>query len=184
MCAWVAEAHTVNCCLLLLQHLQEMQQAGQLLQPLQHNQDMRAIRAVPAQTMPTRLPQHRTGQASSGSDAEHSTAHLSATHRSLGQAFDCQFSDTRSGMQAVTVAAPSDAGQAVEQLLALDGPVDAAAVAAACEGRGFSLVLRDMPKRCRAVAALVGALEQQLGLPAGANLYYTPAGTREACCCC
>jgi hypothetical protein len=33
-----------------------------------------------------------------------------------------------------------------------------------------------MPKRSRAVAELVGALERQLGLPAGANLYYTPAG--------
>ncbi|KAF6260088.1 hypothetical protein COO60DRAFT_1637891 [Scenedesmus sp. NREL 46B-D3] len=49
---------------------------------------------------------------------------------------------------------------------------------AACQDLGFSLVLRDMPKRCRAVAELVGALEQQLGLPAGANLYYTPAGAQ------
>jgi hypothetical protein len=60
--------------------------------------------------------------------------------------------------------------------LTVDVPVDAAAVAAACEAQGFSLVLRDMPKRSRAVAALVGTLEKQLGLPAGANLYYTPAG--------
>jgi hypothetical protein len=90
------------------------------------------------------------------------------------------------GCEQPIFAQQQEAAAGVEQLLALAGPVDAAAVAAACKGLGFSLVLRDMPKRSRAVAALVGALEQQLGLPAGANLYYTPTGRlrSQICCCC
>lgn len=79
-----------------------------------------------------------------------------------------------------------------EQLLAADGPITAEQVAAACgvsceqepgiaglqqhQGLGFSLVLRDVSQRIRAAARLVDSIEQQLGLPAGANLYYTPPG--------
>lgn len=63
----------------------------------------------------------------------------------------------------------------------------AESIAAACEmqphnkGSGFSLVLRDVPKRVAAVAELVNSIEQQLGLPAGANLYYTPPGRVLSC---
>lgn len=66
-------------------------------------------------------------------------------------------------------------GTLTEQVLVLPGSVSAADIQSAVSG-GFSLVLKDMPKRSRAVAAIVDGLEKQLGLPAGANLYYTPAG--------
>eukprot|EP00775_Hariotina_reticulata_P002387 gene2387-2691_t len=65
-----------------------------------------------------------------------------------------------------------------EQLLQLD--VDSN-IAAACQSafqQGFSLVLRDVAKRSRAVASLVDWLELGLGLPAGANLYFTPPGAQ------
>eukprot|EP00879_Flechtneria_rotunda_P030617 GHRR01033276.1.p1 GENE.GHRR01033276.1~~GHRR01033276.1.p1 ORF type:complete len:370 (+),score=147.81 GHRR01033276.1:547-1656(+) len=56
------------------------------------------------------------------------------------------------------------------------GMAATAASAAAALQRGYSLVVRDIAKRIGAVASLVDALEQQLGLPAGANLYLTPPG--------
>jgi hypothetical protein len=152
------------CHLLLLQHLQDMHQSGQLLLPLQHNQDVRAIRAVPAiPEQPQPLQQQQQPPQSK------QTSNTAVTGSTAGTSNVCSFAEAQ------------DTSAAVEQLLALDGPVDAAAVAAACQGLGFSLVLRDMPKRSRAVAELVGALEQQLGLPAGANLYYTPAGALLCC---
>lgn len=43
---------------------------------------------------------------------------------------------------------------------------------------GFSAVLRDAPRRCYHVSALTAALEAQLGLPAGANVYLTPPGSQ------
>lgn len=46
---------------------------------------------------------------------------------------------------------------------------------------GFSLVLRDIPKRCLVVGRLAEALEGELGLPAGANLYLTPQGVWCLC---
>jgi hypothetical protein len=63
-----------------------------------------------------------------------------------------------------------------EQLLPLDAGGNIAVACQAAFLQGFSLVLRDIPKRSRAVALLVECLELCLGLPAGANLYYTPPG--------
>lgn len=71
------------------------------------------------------------------------------------------------------------AGRADEVLWGLEGSVSTDSCVAALQA-GFTIVLRDMPKRCPAVCALVDALEEQLGLPAGANLYLTPAGV---CAC-
>lgn len=62
-----------------------------------------------------------------------------------------------------------------ELLWGFEGPVSTDGCVAALQA-GFTFVLRDMPKRCPAVAALMDALEAQLGLPAGANMYLTPAG--------
>lgn len=62
-----------------------------------------------------------------------------------------------------------------EVLLELSGHVTAASCRVALQA-GFSLVLRDIPKRCLVVGQLAEALEEELGLPAGANLYLTPEG--------
>lgn len=59
------------------------------------------------------------------------------------------------------------------------GPEGAGVTASDCMDAlqdGFSLVLRDTPKRHVALGLLIEALEQQLGLPAGANVYLTPPG--------
>jgi hypothetical protein len=66
-----------------------------------------------------------------------------------------------------------------EDVLTLSPPVSAASCLSAHQ-RGYTLVVRDMPARCLQVCLLAEALEQQLGLPAGANLYLTPPG---ACGC-
>jgi hypothetical protein len=68
---------------------------------------------------------------------------------------------------------PAVTGQ--EMLWGLHGAVGTDSCLAAMQS-GFTIVLRDMPKRCAAAGALVDALEAQLGLPAGANLYLTPSG--------
>lgn len=70
---------------------------------------------------------------------------------------------------------PVPAGAGQELLWDHDGAISTDSCLAAMQS-GFTIVLRDMPKRCAAAGALVDALEAQLGLPAGANLYLTPAG--------
>jgi hypothetical protein len=171
--------------------LQEVYHSGQLLLPLQHNKDIRAIRAVQAHVKQQQQPQskHSTsntaatagnGSSSSMTGADHPTAQQlnpsSAARSSIPASTRLCNSLPAGTSNTFRSSGTQDAAAAVEQLLALDSPVNAAAVATACKGLGFSLVLRDMPKRSRVVAELVGALEEQLGLPAGANLYYTPTG--------
>jgi hypothetical protein len=51
-------------------------------------------------------------------------------------------------------------------------------VCAAALGRGFTLSLRELSQRWAPAAAVADALEAQLGLPAGGNLYCTPEGAR------
>jgi hypothetical protein len=67
------------------------------------------------------------------------------------------------------------AGTDQELLWGLAGAVGIDSCLSAMQS-GFTIVLRDMPKRCAPAGALVDALEAQLGLPAGANLYLTPSG--------
>jgi hypothetical protein len=97
------------------------------------------------------------------------------------------------GTTAAAQAAPSGSGSgsgssgaepaASEELLAaVPGGASAAEGCAAAHGEGYTSVLRDLPKRWWQAAQLVDAVEQQLGLPAGANLYLTPPGAARQCC--
>lgn len=69
----------------------------------------------------------------------------------------------------------SGSSTAAEQVLVLPGLATVSDIKAAV-AQGFSIVVRDMSKRNAAIARLVDDIELQLGLPAGANLYYTPQG--------
>lgn len=134
-----------------LQVLQDSRASGQLLQPLQPT-DVRIIKAE--------VPNPATVQPPPTTPLDEPPASATPVHHQHS-------------------ANPADGPPAdsmpQELLLDLRGDVSAAALPPALAS-GFTLVLRDMPKRCFALAQICEALEVQLGLPAGANLYLTPAG--------
>jgi hypothetical protein len=139
----------------VLQVLQELHAQGQLLLPLQPS-DMRIIKA--------QAPNPAAAQSPSSPHGPHEP------YASTAPAHD------RHNAHRADPAVASAGSTRHEVLLDISGGVSAAAVPAALAA-GFTVVLRDVPKRCWAVAQMAEMLEAQLGLPAGANMYLTPAGT-------
>lgn len=145
-----------------MQVLHKMHKGGQLLQPLQANNDVRIIRAGPAGSDGPAVLQHPCAQL----DQQPVSQHPQGGARSS------------SSLASDANRAPAAAGHTVlprEELYAPVGPLSAESCLAALHS-GFTVVVRDMPKRCAAVGLLAEALEAQTGLHAGANLYITPAG--------
>lgn len=169
--------------------LHKLHKQGQLLQPLQANSDVRIIRAGSASSDAPAVLQYPSTELDRQPQPvlQHQQAGMTAVQGSSTLASDPgirtpaaaghSFVNTNDGN-----GPPAAAGNTVslsmfpgEELYAPAGPLSAESCLQALQS-GFTLVLRDMPKRCAAVGLLTEALETQMGLHAGANLYITPAG--------
>ena len=164
------------------QVLHELHQSGCLLQPLQLNSDLRLIKTPAPPRGGTTAVQEADLSAPPQTSRHHPELHVKHPQQTGPGALpsDTTVSHTASctsDVQQPAVANNAAAGSSIPQevLGTLPGALTAHSCLAACQS-GFSLVLRDMPKRQWAVGLLVQQLEAQLGLPAGANLYLTPTG--------
>jgi hypothetical protein len=147
-----------------MQVLQKMHKEGQLLQPLQSNNDVRIIRAGPTGTNASAVLQH------SSQELDLQPQPVLQHPQPVAHGSNSLVSDANR--------APAAAGHPVlsrEELYAHVGALRADSCLAALQS-GFTVVVRDMPKRSAAVGLLTEVLETQTGLHAGANLYITPAG--------
>lgn len=142
-----------------VQALHNLVKQGAIWQPLQANRDLRLIQTITLHSDP---PTDAHSFATAASQTVHSTAttNVHFTYKDLTDS-DGSAAATSSHSREVTYACSSN---------------PSAASCLEAISKGFTLVLRDMPKRCVMVLLLVEALETQLGIPSGANLYLSPPG--------